>query len=68
METGRADDWKNNLDTHAYLNTFINYADNSYREYFIDVIQTYNDVLKDSKLLRNKTEMIEVFFEKNLHF
>ena len=62
METGRADEWKNNLDAHAFLNTFINCAASDNREYFSDVIQTYNDVLNDGKLLCNVTETMKVFF------
>ena len=51
MEAGRADEWKNNLDAHAFLNTFINCAASDNREYFRDIIQTYNDVLRDGKLV-----------------
>ena len=64
METGRADKWKNNLDAHAFLNTFINCAAADNREYFRDVIQTYNDVLNDGKLLCNVTETMKAFFSK----
>ena len=63
METGRADEWKNNLDAHAFLNTFINCADSDYREYLSDVIHTYNDVLNDGKLVCNVTETIKALFK-----
>ena len=63
MEAGRADEWKNNLDADAFLNTFINCADSDYREYFSNVIQTYNDVLNDGRLVSNVRETIKALFK-----
>ena len=63
METGRADEWKNNLDAHAFLNTFINRADSDYREYFSNVIQTYSDVLNDGRLVCHVRETIKALFK-----
>ena len=47
MEAGRGDEWKNNMDAHAYLDTFYNCAasDNRYKTYMNDIIQSYHDVL-----------------------
>ena len=49
MSCDRIQDWKYNLDAHAYFDTFYNCRSSHYRykEYMKDVVQTYHDVFND---------------------
>ena len=53
MEVGYEDEGKNNFDAHAFLDTFYNCAaaDNRYKTYTNDIIQSYHDVLNNGRLL-----------------
>ena len=51
MNIQRIEEWKYNLDAHAYFDTFYNYTASHYRykEYMKDVVQTYHNVFNDGK-------------------